>query len=397
MNVLTHTSSVYINVFNSYLSQFTSWGEWLFLSLLTISIAWMCFWHAFDKHSLVETMPAFLKKITVILIFYSLILHPEWLTELLKTAGFMGKTLTHFDIDPSSIIDTGMGLGNKMIAPLGKTSILRLGFGVLVVGVAYLGVIYVFINIAIELTVTLITASALIAISPLFLSFIAIDATAAIARNALDTIISHAVKLLGLYLIAAIGTNTIAAVANTVPDTIDKFDPYCWIVAVVFLFHALAKTLPNQFAKIVSSAFQEPKAVDVTALMLAAAHSASTVTPAVKSASVAAQSAGKLAGSTGFNVMSHLSSGLKENGNVLQSVGSAAVSVAKDLGKAVGGNISEHFKNVSQKMAGGEGVGQVDGVAKRMYEASKDATSKAPSSKATSSMAQALSGGFKKS
>lgn len=379
MDILTTAAQGYITIFSHYVNQFLQWGQWLFFALLTMNIVWMALWHAFDRHSLAESIPTFIKKFFVITVFYSIMMHPGWLNEIIKTVQFMGQSLTHAPIDPSSIIATGIGIGNKIIIPISNSSLLTLGFGLIIISIVYLIVLFVFISIALDLALTLIITTALIAMATFFLGFVALGATSQIARQTLDVILGNCVKLLGLYLVVAAGSQTMTSVSAAIPAQIDSFDPYAWIVACAVLFWLIAKNLPNQLAKIVSGAVQETQGTDAAALALSSVRYAQTMLPAMKVAAQAAQNVAKIAGSTAYNAAAHFSKTASSSGNLAMGLGSAVGGSIAHFGKAVAGNVSDHFKQISYKLAGGAGNGPpIAGVAQRMHQAAKDMKSTMP-------------------
>lgn len=374
MDIVTTAANSYIHIFSGYVNQFLQWGKWLFFSLLVINLVWLALWYAFDRHAIAETLPSFLKRFFVISFFYTVMIHPAWMGSLLHTAQSMGQSLVHAPIDPSSIIAQGIGLGNKLMIPITKSSLLTMGFGILIIAVVYIVVLFVFISIALDLALTLIMTTALIAMATFFLSFAALGATSQIARQTLDVILANCVKLLGIYCVVAAGSQTISAVALSVPTEIKTLDPYAWIVAVALLFWLLAKNLPNQLAKIVSGAILDTQGADATALLMATnqlSHIAMSVTQA---ASTLAQGAAKLTGSTAYNALQQVKKAAMEtvSGHPVKALGTALGGPAKHFSQAVYGNVSDHVKHVASQLAGGPGLQQpIQSVSSRMYQAAK--------------------------
>lgn len=389
MDVLTSAASVYMTTFSGYVNQFIQWGKYIFYALLVLNIIWMSLWYAFDKNSLSESMPSFLKQFFIAALFYTIMVNPSWLLSLLKTAESMGKTITGIPIDPSSIISNGLVIANKILIPIQKSSLLTAGFGVLVGFAAWVVIMFTFISIALNLAITLIITTALIVISALFLSFAALGATGQIARQALDVVIGNCVKLLGIYLVVGVGAKTITTITNAIPNDFVSLDPYAWIIAASLLFWLVAKNLPEQLAKIVSNAIQETRGADAAALTMAASRIASMAAPGVGKVAGAAVSAaanlGKIAGSTTANAMAHFNKASSTPGSsAIGSMGTAIGGAAKDLGSAIGGRLSDQFKHIASKMTGGPGIKQTTAsghskplasVAERMYAAGQDVKS----------------------
>ncbi len=380
MNILTTAAQSYMTTFSSYFSQFLEWGQWLFFSLLAINIVWLTLWCAFDRHSFAESMPSFIKKFFVITVFYTIMINPAWLSEILKTMEFMGSTLTHAPIDPSSIISEGIGIGNRIIIPIEKSSLLTLGFGLIIVTIVYSIILFVFISIALDLALTLIITTALIAVATFFLGFAALGATSQIARQTLDVILANCVKLLGIYLVVAAGSQTMTAVISAIPTDIISFDPYAWIVAVTLLYWLLAKNLPNQLARIISGAFQEAQGTSAAAIATSAVSYAQAAMPAAKLASNVASEVAKISGSTAYNAGAHFNKAASSSGSFAAGLGAAVGGSMADLGKAVTGSVSDHFKNIASKLSGGSGSQQsINSISERMHQSAKDLKSQGDS------------------
>jgi P-type conjugative transfer protein TrbL len=395
MDVLNTAAQSYLTAFSGYVGQFTKWGQWLFFGLLTINVIWLALWAAFDKNSISESMPGFLKELFVCAFFYTLMLNPGWLGSALETVKVMGSTIAHAPIDPSSLIDEGMGLANSVIKPIADSSILTAPlFGLIVITIVYLVIIFTFLSIALELTLTLIITTALITLSTFFLSFAALGATLPIARNTLDVVIGNCVKMLGIYVVVAAGTSTIAGLAAAIPTSLASFDPYVEIVAVTVLFWLLAKNLPAQLGRIVSIAMHENRGTDAAALAISAVSIAKTLMPAAKLAGAAAGGLAKLAGSGMNNTAANFAKARAEGSGVAAGAAAAVGGAMGGFGRAVGGAVADHFRHAASKLAGGPGIKEktaegkdkpVAGVAERMHKAAtaaRAAASKAGDEKA---------------
>lgn len=361
MDILTTASQSYIKTFSGFVDQFISWGQELFFILLSINIAWMCLWYAFDKSSIAAGLSAFLKKFAMILIFYTIMVNPAWLMELLRSVVTMGTSLTHFPVDPSSIINSGIALGNKIISPVSDTGLLTGGFSLIFLTVVYGIILYVFVNIALDLALTMIITSALISMSSFFLGFSALGATSQIARNTLDVILGNCVKLLGIYLVVAAGSNTITTIATHIPTTAAQIksvglDPYIWLVAATLLFNLVAKNLPSQLARIISISVHENHGTDAAALALTALNIAKNSMPALKAASTVVSTIGKLAGSVINNAGAHFNKMAANTGSLAASASGAVGGAGMHLGKAAASRVADQFKHIANKMAGGQGT-----------------------------------------
>lgn len=338
MNILTQASNTYMNAFYGYISQFMAWGEWLFYGLVVIHIVWLCLWHAFDRHSFSESTPDFIKKFFVITFFYTLMIHPEWLISVLQTAQWMGGTLTQTPIDPSSLLSAGIALANKIIQPVQQSSLLTIGFSLIILSIVYVIILFVFISIALDLALTLIMTTALISVASFFLSFAALGATTQIARQTLDIILSNCVKLLGIYLVVAAGSQTLNTIAAAIPINADQLkagglDPYAWIVAASILFWLIAKNLPHQLSRIVAGALHETHGTDAAALALASLKYAGISLFTLKLLSNSIEK--------GKNALGNLTEQRFNSSNIDSA--SSSISSSEQ-------NISDRFKNLSERL-----------------------------------------------
>lgn len=380
---LTDSTQLYIHTFNGFQSQCLLWGQTLFFSLLGINLVWLCFKHAVEHRSVSESMPKFIGQFFVISFFYTLMMNVPWLTSMLDSVLMMGQKLNHLPVDPSSLISDGFGLGNQILQPLNKASLLTSGFGVLFVGIVYLIIMFVYISVALDLSLMLITTTALISVSTFFLGFAALGATTHIARQTLDVILINCIKILGIYLVIACGSQTLLTAANTIPtDKISDFEPYWWLVADAGLFWLIVKNLPNQLSRIISGVFQESKGAGVIASTVAAINDTKMAMPAVNLAAATAMGVAKLATSVGANAVVHGMKGASMGGVAAGAVAAVGGSM-KDLGAAVKGSVSDHFKSMAGKsFKDSSGQNAIPSVAERMYQGTqKVKTSMGDSSK----------------
>lgn len=373
MNILNHVTNSYLMTFRNLLNQFLEWGQWLFFALLTINIIWLALWYAFDRNSFSEVLPDFIKRFFVITLFYSILIHPEWLFSIASSVQVMGKTLTQAPIDPSSIIAQGIAIANKLMLPINNTSLWTHGIASIILLIVYIITLFIFISIALDLALTLIMTTALISISTFFLSFAALNATSMIARQTLDAVLGQCIKLLGLYIVVAAGSQTVLSVESYVPTQIMAFDQYAWIVASLVLFWLIAKQLPMQLARIVSNAVQDGYGMHSASNLAFAAQKALRVSSTLaKGAAVLPLGVGRFAGSLMYSGTQHYKDSKASTGNTLSALGAGFKGASKDAGSAVMGNISDHFKQLGSKMVGNRDTPRVKGISERLYQSAKE-------------------------
>lgn len=356
-NIITQATNTYITIFQGYEATFIGWGQTLFFSLLIINLVWIGIWCAMDYGSLPEAFSAFLKKFFVTTVFYTIMLHPEWLQSVMLGSDEMGRQLNGSTLDPSSIISQGIQIANLVIKPVNEMGLFDASIGLVIAAIVYVCVLYIFINIALEVALALIMTTALITVSCFFLGFGALEATSAIARQAIDTVIGYCMKLLGYYLVISAGTKTFSMMTNpdvlpTTPDALEQggFDSYAWLVAVAWIFYLVAKNLPDQLARIVSGGIQESRGVGAAAMALSvlklagqsmAAQKGSPASVAGKALKSIASHAAKLAtGGAGW-VASKMAS------TAAGAAQSAAGGTSSNVDSGTGGGSTEGAGNAS--------------------------------------------------
>lgn len=379
MEPLTLTTQTFADTFASYTGLFTEWAQIVFFCFLLYNVTWLCLWNAFDKEAISQGLSKYIKQMFVVGLFYTFMLHPNWIIQILKTSEYMGEKLTGIPIDPSSIIAKGITLGNKIILPVANSSILTFAsIGSLFIFIVYIIVIFIFVDIALELATTLITTSALVAVSPFFFSFSALNATSQIARQTLDTILANSVKLLGIYLTIGVGSKTMQELISYIPVKFIAFDPYTWIAACACLFWKLSRVLPNQLAKLITGTIVEDHGSGIASIARTMSQAMPLINKALQLAKTGGGSAAKAAGSIANNAAARLMHSSGQSGMASHATQALKGTMA-DIAKSGAGTISDKFKNLANNLAGGSGTGTsgknsstVPGFSERMYQSAQD-------------------------
>jgi type IV secretory pathway TrbL component len=368
-DIVTSVTQIYSDAFAAYFSRFVEWGKMLFGGLLILNMGWLFLWYAFDKASITQGISAFLKRFFIVLLFYSIMVNPDWLKSIMTSSHTMGSLLVGAYVDPSSLLKNGVSLANKIIIPIAASSLLTLQFSAIVALICYLGVLFVFIRVALMLAVTMIMATAMISVSSFFLGFAALGATSQIARQSLDVVLGLCVKLLGLYMVIGVGSKSLHLITASIPTSVLSLDGYAYVIAGVGLFWLVAKNLPEQIAKVVTGSIQETRGTDAAAITMAALRFANQSNQAIKIAQVATSASGvPVAIAAAKNAAAHFSSA--DSGLTAKTAG-ALMGVAKDTAKAGLGTVGDHFKHLSSKLSGGGGMaGGVAGMRERLNQAS---------------------------
>jgi hypothetical protein len=376
MEAFSHIIDRYCHVLSSYQASFLKWGHLVFASLLVLNVAWTCLWVAFDKSCLTQSLSAFLKHFMGILIFYTLMLHPNWLFSLLQSVESMGKSLTGIPVDPPSLIHKGIAISNKVLASVATSSLLTLGISALVILLAYLVINFTFITIALDLALTIIITTALISLSSFFLGFSSLASTAPIARQTLSLILANCFRLLGLYLVVGVGSSAIEGIAKDIPTRVIAFDPYVWVVAACLLFWLLAKNLPNQLARLGSIAALDHHGTDSSALALSALRTGAQLKQGMQAAKTVLSASSlpqlaKVAGSSLYSAMMQTIKHRRAGSNPVGAAAKGSKDTVNHLANATFHTLGDHMKQAASKSIGGKGIANshrsIAGIAERLF------------------------------
>jgi P-type conjugative transfer protein TrbL len=251
-DIITQLINQYTQTFSSYYHAFLNWGNWLFYSFSTIAIVWICLWREFERNSLSESLPSFLKEFFLIAFFYTIMINAgTWLASIVDTAQTMSQQLTHQSIDPASIIQQGLTIANRVLSPLKNSAALTHTVGAVIIITAYLITLLAFIVVAIHLAVTFTMTTFLVVLSAMSLAFGSFAATRRIALRTLDAVTAYSFKLLTLSLVINAGAGIFKQLAEYLPlDQVDDFDVYGWVIAATLLFAISAYYLPRQILRL---------------------------------------------------------------------------------------------------------------------------------------------------
>lgn len=331
MKPFTAALTQYLTSFSSYIDPLLYLGQRLFLSLLIINLVWMALWHAFDQDSFSHSMSSFIKKFFIISVFYTIMLNPDWLTQLIQSSEYMGGTLTKISLSPQAIIQEGITLTNKIMIPLAGGNLLIGGAGFIVAFLVSLLVLFVFLSVTLDLLVTLLTTTFLISMASFFLGLAPQSET--VACRTLNTILGNCMKLFGLYVVIAVGLQVMKPLIAIIPTEYNQIDPYVWVSAVVLLFWLLSKNLPRQLSSIIAGF------IKVTPMATQTVHTTNS-SPVLETLY---SSASEKNGSGSISIPS-----------LLQAEGSKLSPIATTLHTSISnGNLSSQFGQIFRKLSTG--------------------------------------------
>ncbi len=273
--VLSKITDSYTDVFSGYVDKLTHYGKEIFVVLLVINITWIALWYAFDKDSLAAGMSGFLKKFTVAIIFYCVMINPQYMSSLIDTSTQMGLGITgQKNLDPSSIIDIGMNVGLAALASIKGLSFIFNASGIIVALGVFFIVIFCFMSVALQVAVTLVIATALAMFSCFTLGFSGLDATAGMARKSIDALIGACFKLLGYYVVIGASLPVFESWKTLPKDFFHDTRQAAFLCSAALMFWLLSKSLPAVFERVGGGLIGETAGVDFAAIAVSTAKTA---------------------------------------------------------------------------------------------------------------------------
>ena len=374
-DALTSAMNTFKTTFVSFQQDFFGYGQAIFFSLLTIAIVLKALEYAWTK-DITESLPDWIRELIGVSFFWTVMQNISWLSSLPNSANAIGSKYVA-GIDPSSIILQGVIMTNTIMQPLNKAGLLSAGAAMLVgIGCCFV-IMFCLINIAMNVAVTAICTQGIISVSPLFLAAGALKQSSPIARNAIDAVIGNSVKLMGYYLVIFAGNKALTTMAGQISGTFDpnsqSFDQYTYIIAVVALFYGVAKTFPDQLARLVTGVIQENRGINAMAAAMAAVSVAAKAMPAAAAAAKTAGSAFKpaaqAAGATMANALANYReiSSSNPNSSTASKAGAALKQAVGTAAGATANNVSDRFRDLASRATGGGG-NNVKSVAERVYQ-----------------------------
>lgn len=375
-DALTSATNIFVTTFQGMQNDFFGYGQAIFFGLLTISIVMKGLEYGWTK-DITESLPDWIRELIGASFFWTVMQNLSWLTAFVSSASSIGNKYVS-GIDPSSIILQGVTMTNTILQPLNQAGLLKAGAAMFVgIGCCFV-IMFCLINIAMNVAVTAICTQGIISISPLFLAAGAFKQSSPIARNAIDAVIGNSVKLMGYYLVIFAGNKALTIMAGQISGTFDpnsqSFDQYTYIIAVVALFYAVAKTFPDQIARLVTGVIQENRGINAMAAAMAAVNVVAKAMPAAAAAAAAAQAAGsafkpaaQAAGATMANALANFReiSSSNPNSSTASKAGAALKQAVGTAAGATANNVSDRFRDLASRATGG-GSNNVASVAERV-------------------------------
>jgi type IV secretion system protein TrbL len=218
----------------------------LFWTLAAIEITWSAMWWMLEREDPMSMIAAFLRKIVTLMFFYTLLLYfRDWSYLVLESFAEAGRRASGLaKLDPSTVLDQGIALGNILLRELFDAGLLGLGAAI-IVAIAGFIVFLAFVVIAIQMMLTLVEAYFVLGAGVFLMGFAGSRFTAPFASRFLSFAVGIGVKLFVIHLVVGVGTFMVTRWTPLLEQSGRDLASLLQIVGGALVYAFLAWSIPN--------------------------------------------------------------------------------------------------------------------------------------------------------
>ncbi len=189
----------------------------IFFTLVGFQLLWTSITFALGKRQGDEFISMLFIMVIDVGFFYSLMLHPEWVIDIINSFRTIGSESAGVArLSPDAVVDTGLRLASAIIKTVSITGLIDFGAAILVSALVAVSVLGSFAFIAARMVLILAEIFFAVNISPILLAFSGLSATKYIATQYIGYVIGAGIQLLVMYLLIGAGLD----IATTWADMI---------------------------------------------------------------------------------------------------------------------------------------------------------------------------------
>ena len=246
-------SEIMTSIVNDFIAATAVWydelfpiAKGLFWLLAAIEITWSAMWWTVERDDLMAIIAAFLRKIVTLMFFYTLLLYfREWSYLVLESFAEAGRRASGLPkLDPSTVLDQGIALGNIILREVFDAGLLQLGAAI-IVAIAGLIVFLAFVVIAVQMMLTLVEAYFVLGAGVFLMGFAGSRFTAPFASRFLSFAVGIGVKLFVIHLVVGVGTFVVARWTPLLEQSGRDLASLLQIVGGALVYAFLAWSIPN--------------------------------------------------------------------------------------------------------------------------------------------------------
>lgn len=316
----------------------------LFYYLAVIQLTLSTMWMTLAGESLERMTSKLIQLCFTFGFLYGLIQYGgTWIPALMNGFIEIGQKAGVQSLDPSSILSQGLSIVGGIIKGFFNWGLLAHPFVSIMGATVSVVIIFIYAFIAAELTIMLVKAYIIVALSSLFFAFGATDYTQAMTKNYFNAAIGLGLKLMTLYLLLGVGQNIGASWAEMTAKAANEhlLMPMFLIMAAAIVYYLIIKNIPAFIAGL--SGVGGFRNYGDTAMAMAANTGVSTGNALINSQRLMGKGVqgGVSLGqglaqlgqtfSHGFNSKHSFSEGVSTGlGNMAKTMGSASANTVKD-------------------------------------------------------------------
>ncbi len=178
----------------------------IFFTLVGFQLLWTSLTFALGKRQGDEFIATLFIMVIDVGFFYALILHPEWVLDVINSFREIGREAGKIDrLSPDAIVDTGLRLASAIVQTVSLTGLFDFAIAVVVSAFITIAVLASFAFIAARMVLILAEVFFAVNISPMLLAFAGMSATKYIATQYIGYVIGAGIQLLVMYLLIGAG------------------------------------------------------------------------------------------------------------------------------------------------------------------------------------------------
>lgn len=234
------------------------YAKLIFFTLVGFQLLWTSITFAIGKRQGDEFISMLFIMVIDVGFFYTLILHPEWIIDIINSFRQIGSEAGRTSrLTPDAVIDTGLRLGSAIIKTVSITGLLDVAVAIVVSSLVAIAVLGSFAFIAARMVLIMAEIFFAVNLGPILLAFSGLSATKYIATQYIGYVISSGIQLIVMYLLIGAGLDIATSWADMIITHGSKDVNAFMLVGIAScLYSVLVWNLPKLIGGLASGAPQ---------------------------------------------------------------------------------------------------------------------------------------------
>lgn len=230
----------------------------IFFTLVGFQLLWNCITYSLGKRNGDEFISMLFILVVDVGFFYSLILHPEWILDIINSFRQIGSQASNLSsLSPDAIADNALKLSSGILKNLSAYGIFDFFAAAFVSSFVIIAILAAFAFIAARMVLVIAEIFLAVNLSPLLLAFSGLSATKYIATQYVGYVIGASIQLVVMYLLIGSGLNVATSWAKVINEHATTDPTAIMLVGLTATLYAvLVWNLPKIIAGLSSGAPQ---------------------------------------------------------------------------------------------------------------------------------------------